>query len=217
MGCEKRTAAHIPASGGALSHVLCVTSRRLCHNQDLVRRLEAVLPLRPKAVILREKDLSAADYQQLLLQCRALCRAHGIPLIAHTFIDAARQLDIPAIHLPLPVLLASGRRPGGFKIVGTGVHSEDEVRKAIACGADYLIAGHIFETSCKEGLPGRGLAFLEKVCRRSPVPVYAIGGITLDNLPLCLDAGAAGGCMMSSLMSGQTLSGVSPHNHGDIF
>ena len=186
--------------GSALTDIICITNRRLCCSGDLIRQLKRVLPLHPKAVVLREKDLSASDYAGLLEQCAVLCRAYDIPLIAHTFIDAARALKLPAIHLPLPVLLANGGRPAGFKVVGTGVHSANDAKKAIACGADYLFAGHIFETACKEGLPGRGLSFLNGICRLSPVPVYAIGGITLKNMPLCRNAGACGGCMMSELM-----------------
>lgn len=60
--------------------------------------------------------------------------------------------------------------------------------------------GHIFATQCKPGLPPRGLALLKEVCTHSPIPVYAIGGITLANLPQVLEAGAAGGCMMSGFM-----------------
>lgn len=55
--------------------------------------------------------------------------------------------------------------------------------EAQALGATYLLAGHIFDTSCKPGLPGRGLDFLAQVCAAVPLPVYAIGGITAETLP----------------------------------
>lgn len=58
----------------------------------------------------------------------------------------------------------------------------------------------IFDTDCKKGLPGRGLQFLEEVCGAVHPPVYAIGGITPENLLQALSAGAAEGCMMSLAM-----------------
>ena len=45
-------------------------------------------------------------------------------------------------------------------------------------GADYLIAGHIFNTPCKQGTPGRGLDYLRRVCESVSIPVFGIGGIT---------------------------------------
>ena len=68
-------------------------------------------------------------------------------------------------------------------------------------GADYIFAGNIFETDCKKGLPGRGLEFLENVCKAVNIPVYAIGGISEEKMPQILGTGAAGGCMMSGFIA----------------
>lgn len=67
-------------------------------------------------------------------------------------------------------------------------------------GAHALIAGHIFPTDCKKGVAPRGLSFLEQVCNAVTVPVYAIGGITADTLPLVQQSKAAGACIMSLAM-----------------
>ena len=75
------------------------------------------------------------------------------------------------------------------------------VRTCLApLGADYVFAGNIYETECKAGLAGRGLAFLKEVCDNTCLPVYAIGGMTPDRLPDVLEAGAKGACMMSGFM-----------------
>ena len=67
-------------------------------------------------------------------------------------------------------------------------------------GASYLIAGHIFATDCKRGLPGRGLPFLREVCAAADKPVFAIGGITPGNIADVRNTGAQGVCVMSGLM-----------------
>lgn len=59
----------------------------------------------------------------------------------------------------------------------------------------------MFDTACKAGTPGRGLAFLREVCRAADIPVWAIGGIAPGNFPAVLAAGARGGCVMSGLMT----------------
>ena len=76
----------------------------------------------------------------------------------------------------------------------------EDMREAVAAGADRIILGTIFETECKKGLRGRGLSFVKEICDVCPVPVFAIGGIKTDNLREVMDAGAAGGCMMSGFM-----------------
>ena len=184
------------------SRVICVTQRNLCR-RPFLEQLRTIAKARPLKIILREKDMNERDYLDLLIQCRDICQNYKVPLFAHTFIQAARAAQICSIHLPLPVLEANAGLLSDFQAVGTSVHSLDEARRAAALGANYMTAGHIFNTQCKAGLPGRGLDFLSLICKESPVPVFAIGGITPENMPDILKAGAAGGCMMSSLMTAE--------------
>ena len=108
------------------------------------------------------------------------------------------MLSISRIHLPLSML--TKELCAEFQTVGASVHSIEEAQKAERLGASYIIAGHIFATDCKRNLAPRGLEFLNNVCRSVKIPVYAIGGITPDNLRDVLNAGAAGACVMSGLM-----------------
>ena len=80
--------------------------------------------------------------------------------------------------------------------------------EAQALGCTYITAGHVFETDCKKGLPGRGLEFLRNVCAVVEIPVYGIGGIDSDNIALVRNAGASGACLMSSLMATEDVTGL---------
>jgi thiamine-phosphate pyrophosphorylase len=84
--------------------------------------------------------------------------------------------------------------------IGVSVHSPAEACYASERGAAYLIAGHVFETGCKEGLKGRGLRFLSDVCKSVSIPVYGIGGISEKNIAEVAETGAAGACLMSAFM-----------------
>lgn len=99
-----------------------------------------------------------------------------------------------------PAINSSENSLPAFSCIGASVHSVEDALAAQKAGATYLTAGHIFDTDCKKGLPGRGLAFLKDVCQATALPVYAIGGVTPENLPDVMAAGAAGGCMMSLAM-----------------
>ena len=87
-----------------------------------------------------------------------------------------------------------------FQILGASCHSLEEAVEAEKLGCTYITAGHIYETDCKKGLPGRGIGFLKKICETVSVPVYAIGGIGAENIQEIKNAGAAGGCIMSGWM-----------------
>lgn len=181
--------------------ILCITSRGLCR-EDFLSRLERIAAARPAGVVLREKDLAAEEYRTLAEKALAICRAHGVPCILHSFPDTARELGADGLHLPLPLLRALPvEEREKFPVLGASCHSVEDAREAEALGCTYLTAGHVFATDCKKGLAPRGLDFLRAVCRAVTVPVWAIGGIAPDNFPAVLAAGARGGCVMSGLMT----------------
>ena len=185
----------------SMSDILCVTNRTLC-GEDFLTRLDRIAAAHPAGILLREKDLSEGDYEELARQALAVCQVHGVRCILHTFVPAALRLQADAIHLPLPVLRQMGEREKShFRILGASCHSPADAREAQHLGCTYLTAGHVFATDCKKGLPPRGLDFLREVCQGVDIPVYAIGGIRPENMAAVGAAGAAGGCVMSGLMT----------------
>lgn len=177
--------------------IVAVTNRRLCRG-DFPTQVERIAAGRPAAVLLREPDLAADAYAALAARCRDMCRAHGVALIVHGHPQVAAALQTP-LHLRLAELRAIDRTRIKTA-VGTSVHSPVEAAEAQALGADRLIAGHIFATACHAGAPGRGLAFLDAVCRATTLPVYAIGGIAPQRMAEIRRTPAAGVCVMSSVM-----------------
>ena len=183
-----------------MSELICVTNRRLCA-EDFLVRLKKIAEAKPGAVVLREKDLSGEEYLRLARQAKIICEQSGTRLILHNFSDVAAELGADSLHLPLPKLreLTASQR-GNFKALGTSCHSVENVIEAQIIGCTYVFAGHIFETDCKRGIKGRGLEFLSEVCARAEIPVYAIGGISPQNYKSVIAAGASGACVMSGFM-----------------
>ena len=181
---------------------ICVTNRTLCRDDFLTRIDHIAKKGVADAILLREKDLTEREYLELAEKVLSICKAHNRRCILHTYYKAAKELGCKEIHLPLP-LLQKMREEGEkqwFTTVGTSVHSLKQANLAMHLQADYMTAGHIFETDCKKGLPGRGLSFLSKVVCKSEVPVYGIGGISADNAGQIMETGAAGVCIMSGFM-----------------
>jgi len=181
--------------------ILCITNRKLC-KKDFLKHIEEVATASPKAVILREKDLTEEEYRMLAKEVFDICRKYDVNCILHSFTEVAKELKCKAVHLPMSALRAlSEAEKAWFTTLGASCHSIEEAKEAEKLGCTYITAGHIFETDCKKGLPGRGIDFLQKVCASVAIPVYAIGGISAENIGGVKNAGASGACVMSGIMT----------------
>lgn len=188
-----------------MSDLICITNRKLCSN-NFLDQIEMIASAHPKAIVLREKDLSEKEYEQLARQVMQICQKHGTQCILHSFSNVATTLGATAVHMPLPLLQKmTPKEKSHFQIIGASCHSLEEAKEAQNLGCTYITAGHIFLTDCKKGLPGRGLPFLEEICKTVRIPVYAIGGISSQNMESVRKTGAAGACIMSGFMRCKTV------------
>lgn len=197
--------------------IYAITNRKLISGGEEVyfKQIEKIAAAKPDGIILREKDMAPEDYEVYAKRCREICDAWGTPLILNHFREIGEKLDIRRLHLSMPVFQQMAgdademmeSNPVGkaeifkkWKQVGVSVHSREEAVYAERRGADYLIAGHIFLTDCKKGVPARGLDFLKEICETVEIPVFAIGGMNIEHGRMAMEAGASGVCMMSELM-----------------
>lgn len=189
--------------------IACITNRRLVKG-DFLAQIERVAAMEMADwIIVREKDLRAEEYRTLFSQVVRIAHRHEKKCLAHGRIalGVMSELGADGIHLPLDILrewrAASGRQSGGegaVQFVGASAHSASELAEAAALGADYATLSPIFATTCKPGAVPLGITALAAACQKSPLPIFALGGIGRDKLNACIEAGAAGCCMMSELM-----------------
>lgn len=151
------------------------------------------------AVILREKSKTDAELIELIRKLKA-SEFDDSKIIVHGRTDIAALSGIKKVQLPghgVPLSLAKKHFPEiSF---GCSVHSFAEAEAACKAGADWLLYGHVFATGSKEGLPPRGTEELFHMIESLPVPVYAIGGITPENLSPLRQAGVSGVAVMSAI------------------
>lgn len=184
-------------SGTPFDKTIVITNRSLVSG-DYLEQIKYALSLHPYSLILREKDLSEEEYFALAETILALCNKEGVQFFIHSHVNRAKELGYPNIHIGIGDLPLIGP---AFSQISVSCHSLADVELAERAGATQIVLGTIFETDCKPGLAGKGVGFVKEVCRRTTLPVFAIGGITLKNLPLVQEAGAYGGCMMSYFMT----------------
>ena len=197
------------------SDIICVTNRHLCKG-DYREKLVQLAKAHPAAIILREKDMSEEEYRELAEWFLPICREEGTRLFLHYFYRVAQELKPDGLHLPLHILEELVTKSGENQCrdlvsrleiseLGASCHSVEDAVLAEQLGCTYILAGHIYDTDCKKGLPGRGLEFLRQVTQKSKLPVYAIGGISPENIDEVRAAGAAGACIMSRAMESESI------------
>lgn len=180
--------------------LIVVTNRKLC-SDDFFQRIYQVAKGKPYAIMLREKDLNLDEYEDLAVKLKEICNRLHVKLIINQNITIAAKLKLANIHLSIGDLRNDKNDLSVFTQIGVSVHSLEEAKEAQELGASYLIAGHIFSTDCKKGVPPRGLSFLREICDSVSIPVFAIGGITKDKVKDVVKTGAKGVCIMSEAMT----------------
>ena len=190
------------------TNIVCVTNRKLVKAYEengsflpFLEKIKEAAKKKPAFIILREKDLSPDDYKELAKKVFEICDGEKLSCVLHYFYREAIELGAKKIHLPLHILEdMTEDEKKCFDVIGASTHSVEDARRAKELGASYITAGHVFATDCKKGLAPRGLQFLADVCDSVDIDVYAIGGISENNMKQCIGRGAKGVCMMSGFM-----------------
>ena len=160
----------------------------------LLNQLNLLPRSMPCMVQIREKQLEAKELLTLALKARAIELSEGTLLLINERADIALAAGFDGVHLPENACSAKIIRTYAPDLIyGCSIHSISALRIAEESGADYLLFGPVFDTPSKRqyGAP-QGLEKLGALCRTTSLPVFALGGITPQNTPLCIAKGAYG-------------------------
>ncbi|THF61272.1 thiamine phosphate synthase [Pseudothauera rhizosphaerae] len=159
----------------------------------LVAQVEAALRGGPALLQYRNKLLPAERRHTQAAAVLALCRAAGVPLVVNDSVDLALAIGADGVHLGRddgdPA--AARARLGTGRILGVSCYDEWARAEAGArAGADYVAFGAMFASPTKPAAVRAPLELLGRARRELGVAVAAIGGITVDNAPQLVAAGA---------------------------
>jgi thiamine-phosphate pyrophosphorylase len=139
----------------------------------------------------REKAKTDEEMFEEARKIKELC-GNNVIFLVNDRVDVALAVDADGVHLGQEDLdVASARKILGRKILGVTVHNLEEARRAADDGADYLGVSPVFPTSTKSDAgKACGIAMIEKIKEETNLPIVAIGGITRQNTPEVIRAGA---------------------------
>ncbi len=181
-----------------LPRVFGVTTDAICRAADFAGRVSGLGLAGPGlGLVIRAPGSTAADHAASV--ATALERSHPSMVFVHGRPDLAAASGAGGVQLRRSDLSPADARtvfPKGW--IGVSVHDLGEAEAALAEGADYLVAGSVFESSSHPGRPGRGLEWLESIATLGS-PVIAIGGMTLARIPAVRNAGAWGIAVISAI------------------
>ncbi|MFH1931582.1 MAG: thiamine phosphate synthase [Pseudomonadota bacterium] len=150
----------------------------------------------------RQKSGSTREMIEIARNMKRLCSEAGVTFIVNDRLDVAIAAEADGVHLgqddfPIPMardLLGEGR------IIGGSAATLDEARKCLSEGAGYVGFGPVYPTSSKDDAgPVSGIDILKQVVEVIPLPIIAIGGVSAENIPDVMRAGAHGIAVISAV------------------
>ncbi len=172
---------------------------------DMLQIREKDLPTRELMALVEEAVSAAREFPSVVRASRPLAGENSSApfrtgseracVLVNDRLDVALAAGAGGVHLggqSMPVSTVRQVAPRPF-VIGVSCHSLGEAMAAESAGADYLLLGPVFETPSKLKYgPPLGLDELRKINAQVRIPVLALGGITVERVRPCLEAGAAG-------------------------
>src|SRR5450830_198162 len=170
----------------------------------LLSKVEAALQGGINVLQYRNKK---ASHKLLTQQARAilpLCRQYKVPLIINDSVKLCLTLDADGVHIGADDgnLVEIRSRLGPGKILGASCYNRfDLALSAQQAGANYVAFGACFASSTKPNAPVAGLDLFKLAQAQLNVPAVAIGGITLTNASLAIEAGASSIAVINAIFN----------------
>lgn len=150
----------------------------------------------------RQKNGSTREMIATARNLKQVCANSGVTFIVNDRLDVAIASKADGVHLgqdDFPIALAR-KLLGKSRLIGGSAAILEEARKRLEEGADYIGFGPVYQTSSKtDAGPVSGIDQLKKVIETIPLPIIAIGGITIANTPEIMRAGAHGIAVISAV------------------
>ncbi|GGO82494.1 hypothetical protein GCM10011348_24020 [Marinobacterium nitratireducens] len=161
--------------------------------EDYLIRTRAALAQGVRWVMLRAPELSDGAFADLYRVLRPLCDDAGAVLAVNCDPGLANALGAEALHLNGERLAGFGSREAfGGRWIGASCHDTAQLERAAALGLDFATLSPVADTASHPGVAPLGWAAFGELVAEATLPVYALGGMTENDIPRAWARGAQG-------------------------
>lgn len=170
---------------GACPGLLLITDHARYNTEGFFDCVEAALRGGVDTVMAREKQMDSARLLSFCSRLRRVTRDYGARLIVHTQADVALAVGADGVHLSssdleeLPAIRAWLNQPG--MSLSASCHDAAQLRLAADGRADFALLSPVFPTASHPGMPHLGVQRFCELANAVPLPVVALGGISIEN------------------------------------
>ncbi len=156
-------------------------------------RLDACLARGTRLIQLRAKRMADAELGRLVERALRRCDGVGARLLVNAAPERARAWGAHGVHLSTRRLMAlEVRPPGPGFLVAASVHDAAELARARSLGVDFVVLSPLRATRSHPSVAALGWARFAELVAGVGLPVYALGGVTQDDLEAVREAGGFG-------------------------
>ena len=162
--------------------------------------LQAALNKGLRLVQVREKCLTKEEFIKIAQQIIALAKPYNAKVLISQDIALARDLGAEGVHLPSQNLMMLKTKPADL-IVSASCHNAAELQHAENLQLDFVVLSPVQSTLSHPEADALGWQAFAELAQKVSLPVYALGGMTLTDLPMALSYGARGVALQRGLSS----------------
>ena len=144
-----------------------------------------------RLVQVREKNFAKDVFIRISTQIIALAKPYNATVLINQDIALARELGAHGVHLPSQSLLMLRAKPEGLMVTAS-CHNEVELAHAEMLELDFVVLSPVKSTQSHPEVDALGWKAFADMAQKTKLPVYALGGMTLPDLPIALSYGARG-------------------------
>lgn len=181
-----------------LPSLYAITHAKKLGMNDFMLRLEQTLARGVRLIQVREPDMAPEQLAQFARRVMVRAHAHGAAVLINGDETLARKVDADGVHSPARQLMLLSVRPN-TRLWAASCHNAEELARAAALGADFVVLSPVLPTATHPGQPGMGWARFAELVRGYPLPVFALGGMRSDLLDTAMAHGAHGMARLSGV------------------
>lgn len=159
-----------------------------------------------KMIQLREPDLSPVEYAALAHDLLHLCRQYDAKLLLNAEPALAPTLGADGVHLSSKRLMVFAGRPlPAGQLVAASCHDQKELEHAHRIGCDFCVLSPVLPTQSHPGAPTLGWERFQQLSVAASMPVYALGGMTLQRVATARAHWGQGIAMLGGIWDSKSL------------